>query len=362
MSTPASTAPMTSFLGDLFTGEEETDVALEVETPQPKPAVPVPGASETPAPSAPKTAVAAAATKTPVQASEPAKPKHPAWLLAQAESFGLHPLMIERLDTDTLGAVVTDEMKKARTRTQASPDSGQLPGQTAAPAQAAPPAVPAFDWGEHEDFEYDFDGKKVSKGKRKFTDDDVHPAIAAVIKKQSKEIEDLKAFVGTMATQARSATESRKEQAFNAAFDKFPSFLGKGSPQSLHGKPEFERRRILYQAVDGMMKAMPAEVRATMSLDSAVQSMAKSIFNVEPEVAAAASETPVQPSKRQPGTNGHASAQDWVNGAVAVPTQRTPNPAGPGRTKAVEAATDWFNEARTTEPDGGLTSIDEFLG
>lgn len=347
------TNTLTSFLGDIFTGDEEESaeaapvVATVASQPaQPaapvKPAVPVPGVSETPAPSSPVAA--------------PAPPKHPAGLLALAESLGTHPLVIERLDTDALANYVRDEVARLR---KDSAGGGPLPSATpgVTPHQEpppSPPALPAFDWGEHDDYEVDWDGKKVPKGKRKFTDDDVHPAVGAKIKAYEERISKLEKFIETMGKQVQTANESKKEQAFNAAFDQYADFLGSGSVASIRASaPEkFERRRLLYEAVNNMMAAMPEAARRHMTLESAVAGMAKSLFNIEPQVA-----KPVATVAKPP-----AVPADWQNGTLATPTHRTAGDKPNGVAKARQAVTDWMDDRRTNGELGDDTTLDEFFG
>lgn len=307
--------------------------------------------------------------------SEPApstpQPKHPKWLTDMAEQQGLHPLVLERLPTEEVNRIVIETMNRqlaersqssAIQAIQAPPQAPVIPGlptptqQAVAAVATQPPSAPqqpSFDWGMHPDVD---DRTGLPTAARQYTDADINPAIAAHIKKLAARTEELESFIKTMGQQVSQTQEQKIEAEFDASFNKYPAVFGQGNAKALAGKPEFERRKAVFQAVKGMYHALPAAARGSITIDSAVASMAQTLFGVQTQAAAPAAQ-PVPPT--EPSHPG----QGFVGGAVAVPTQRRAANLPPGRDAAVQAAVDWWGEQKGqgADPDAG-TSMNEFLG
>lgn len=358
----------------------QTGAALAVASAPSAPTFPLPTAQPQ---VAPNTAVGHSAASVPPPPAAPSAPQtqqpqsqHPAWLLNQATSLGIHPLVIERLDPqgltqvviETQGRLMADHSDRSRAATIQQPATPQHQAAAAATqaqvaAQPVAPQEPPFDWGTFED--------EVAPGQKqmvKFTDDMLNPAIAHHIKKLTKQITELQGFIGNMGRQAQESREAAIQREFDAAFNRIPQVFGNGTAASLQGTPEFQRRKIIYQAVKGMFSAMPKEALANMSVESGVLAMAKQIFNADPSVAAAAAPQPQpqhapQPQHHQNGNGQQAANGVWNNGIVAVPTQRRASDQQYGRDRAVAGAQQMFQEwqANGAFPQGGDTSIDEFL-
>lgn len=334
----------------------------EVSDPEPAYVLPEPVAKPTPvaapavAPVAPAAAAAPVAAQ-PASAVAPAAPasRHPAWLSAQFDALGLNPLLSERLSTEDLTRVVLDTQAQKVAEADSRVRSGLLAATPNAAAQVAAVAAPnpaaqqqpaAFDWGTFDDV-----GIDGTVTKKVYSDADIDPALAHHIKSQDKRIAEMERFIKGMSQTVAQSHEARVEAEFDRAFEKFPAVFGTGPGGSLRGKPEFERRKAVYGAVKGMFLALPEAARASMTVESGVQAMAKSLFNAEPTGAAAAA-TPGTPTPEQ-----------FVAGAVAVPTQRRPSDQPFGRDRAVAETTEFMRETTAAGgvPSGGDTTLDEFF-
>lgn len=294
----------------------------------------------------------------------PVTPKHPAWLIAQATELGIHPLLLDRLDTNELGQFVYDQNTLIRQNaaaqsrgaavTNPNPPGGTPHEVAAAATQTAPPPPQSqareFDWGEFQ--EYDEYGRPVAGKKKKYTDEDVNPALAHHIKKLTDEVQGLKSFIGTMQNQAIASSEKKFENEFDAAFSNYPAVFGAGSAAQVKGQPEFfERRKLVFGAAKAMMKSLPPELAGKMTIATAVATMAKSMFGVDPVAAAAT-----------PATPAGSPAPDYTNAGVARPTQRQPSSKPLGVERAEEAVKHWWQEQSANgKPVEGDTTVDEFL-
>lgn len=286
-------------------------------------------------------------------------PKHPAWLMRQAEELSIHPLVIDRLDTASLTQFVVESLSSRRAEsaaishanTIANPNPpGQTPASVAAAAMPKPPE-PQFDWGIHD--EYDEYGNKTGK-QMQYTDDNVNPAIAAHIKKLVKKVEELETFQSSMVKHATESNDQRVTREFDSAFSQFPQLFGQGDATAVANHPDLmQRRRVVFGAVKGMFQSMPKEMSTSMSIAEAVKTMTKSLFGID-SVAAAAAPTP--------SINGHGKQPDYANGHLAAPTNRLPNPKPLGEARAKDEAKAWWEAQRTEGIPGDVdTQIDEFM-
>lgn len=343
-----------------------TAPAPSAATAQPAPA-PAPSASPAPSTTPAQPAVlpggdlpsVTSSGSTPPQAPLTPASQHPAWLTRQAADLGVHPLVAERLDTASLTQVVMEELSRQRAefaersraatiqQPPAAPQQAPAPGQPAAVAQPQQP--PPFDWGTFD--ETDHEGRVI--GKKTYTEADIDPAVAHHIRTLTQEVAGLKQFINTMGQQAQTSREAQVQAEFDRAFDRFPSIFGQGTAQTLKGKPEFERRRVIYGAVKGMYSAMPPAARDAMTIEAAVAAMTQNMFGA----AAAATPTPA------PAVPGVPTPQQFQQGAVAQPTQRRDSGKPLGRDRAVDEARQWWQDQQAAGglPADGGTSIDEFL-
>jgi hypothetical protein len=306
-----------------------------------------------PAPAAAATQPAPAPTPAP---QTPPAPKHPAWLTSKAEALGLHPLLVERLDTGELSQVVTESLHRQlaeradRSRTETV--QGQQGQAAAAATPAQPQAPPAFEWGEFEDE----DPRTGAKEKRKYTDEDIAAPIAHHIKKlyeKVSRVEELEKYIATMQKQVVESAEARREREFDAAFSKFPALYGQGGYAAVKDNTEFlTRRKAAYQMAKAMIQSAPPELAAQLTVESVVTNLTRTMFGQAPVAAAA---TPA-PQPNHPG-NGYA------NGHVAQPTARQPGARQPGRAAAIDAVSDLWRQqqAQAPTPAGDYTTLDEFL-
>jgi len=269
---------------------------------------------------------------------QPPRPKHPQHLLRHAEALGFHPALVEALPTEQLTQVVMDAL--AAQRREAA--SQQLAAQVQRPAEAAsaptlgPPQgqrslAEEFDWGEYEDD--DGSGRKVTK---KVDPEDLHPALVGVLKRQQQQLAELRRQLAEQSQQQQQARERTTAQRFDAAFARFPKLFGAGSAEDVKGTPEFARRSAVYAQV----MAIPPAQRAGLTIEQAVEQVAKTLFG------------PLDAGARVEG---------WNAGAVAVPTKRGADPA-PGRSKAIQSVEEYMREQRSQ--GGSLfaeTTEDEFL-
>ncbi len=300
-------------------------------------------------------------------------PRHPQWLVTAAESQGIHPLVLERLDTNDLNAIVISTMQRqlaernnaVAVQTITAPQTqpvpvGTIPGQPAtiqpvsaqAPVAPSQPQVPSFDWGVHPDVDM-VTGQPTAP--RQYTDADINPAIAAHIKTLTTEVVGLKKFIATMNNTVAQSTEEKIQREFDTEFQKYPGVFGQGDGRAVHGKPEFERRRIVYQSVKAMFQTLPPEARAAVTIGGAVQNYTKTLFGADPVATVSGPQFAPQPTP--------APGQNFMGGAVAVPTQRKPAATQPGRDAAIEATMEWWNANKAANPAEGAggTSLNEFL-
>lgn len=346
---PATPAP--SAMDSLAASFDVQDPPHQYNLPAPAPAQPAPANVPPQGQPAPSAAVVATAVV----------PKHPAWLMAQAVELGVHPLLLDRLDTNELGQFVYDQNKAIRENgSQASRSAavqnqnpaGGSPSEVAAAAVAAAQAAvqtqqaKEFDWGEFQ--EYDEYGRPVAGKKRKYTDEDVNPALAHHIKALTEKIGGLEKFIGTMQNQAVASHEMKFQNDFDAAFAGYPAVFGTGTAATIKSQPEFfERRKLVFGAAKAMMKSLPPEIASKMPIATAVATMTKSMFGIDAPAAAAS-------QSGQP-------APDFTGGAVARPTQRQPSSKPLGTARATEAVTQWWqDQAVNGSTAEGDTSIDEF--
>lgn len=320
--------------------------AAAVAPEQAKPANATPGV--TPAPSVPPVAPAAPAPA-PVAA-----PKHPERLLRYASELGIHPLIVDKFSTDDLNAFVMDQLATVRQTHQQNQTASTITNPVAAAATPAVPAEPPFDWGKHPVL--DAEGRATA-ATRQYTEDEVHPVLAAHIKTLHGEIKGLKAELANMARAGAQSAEAQREKVFDAAFNKLGGVFGTGDAASLKGKPEWDRRATVYAAVKGMYAALPQAMRNTMPIEDAVFSIAKSMFNVPvpaPQAAPAAAAA----------QNGVPTPEAFRTGGTQPPTARRSNNDRPvGRDRAVHDATEWFKQQATegNPVEAGGTQMDEFF-
>lgn len=310
------------------------DVSPEYTSSAVQPVAPTAPAQKPPAaPAAPASPPAPAAPAAPAAAAA-----HPKWLTDRASDLGLHPLMVERLDTASLQQVVIESLAAQRSAAQAEARSALTnpPPQTVEQSEAQAQARGVeFDWGEHED--YDVHGRPTGK-KRKYTDDDTAPHLAAAIKRMAAELEQVKAFNQQMVAQMRGSQERTVEQQFDSVFSEMPGVFGTGTGAALKGRPEFERRAAVFNAVRNMLRGLPREAAAKADIRSAVLLMSKTLFGVEPAAPAAAA-TPKPEAAALPASHpGHA----FASGGVAQPTDRSTQQQPKGEARARQAVADWW--------------------
>lgn len=358
-------APLDALSASYDIQDEPAPIDLKAIEDLAKPA-PKPAPTPTPTPQAPAAVPATApATAAPVPA--PAAPEkrpsaHSASLLKRATDLGIHPIVIDRLNSSELSDLVFEQMS-ARLAAAAE-NSRAATVQSAAQAPAAPEpqkveaaSTPAeeqdrsWDWGEHQ--AYDEYGNPIAGKKMKYTDEMLNPALAHHIRAQAKRIEKLEKFISQVEQQQVTRHESRIERDFDEAFSLFPDTFGVGGAAAVRDNAELmERRKVTYAAVRAMFSTMPKEVAGKMTIKDGVVAMAKSLFGKDPKVEAAS--TPAVPPNH-PG-------QRYAGAALAAPTNRQPSDLPLGEARAKEEIKAWWNENRESgTPQGGATTPDEFF-
>ena len=264
----------------------------------------------------------------PAASTSQPKPGPSAWLVQKAEGLGLPSALIAGASDEVLSRAVIEQMG----RLSAERSAPRVVETVSNPVQISqtPAEESAFDWGEMDD--RDDAGRPV---KRKVSRDDLHPAIANVIERQDKQIRELKKALEGMTRGQQESAEQSFVQRLDAAFSKSPELFGAGSGESLKGTAEFARRQVVYQQI----MAMPPESRRGMTVEQAVDAVAKTLFGK-------GAAKPIRPS-----------AEEWNEGAVAVPTQRKGGGEPEGRDRAISSVSEYLRET------GGApgTSLDEFL-
>lgn len=297
---------------------------------------------------------------TPPAPPAPPPPKHSPWLLKKAEQFGIHPVVVDKLSSEELNQVVLEhvamQLENQRHFTQSQvldttnrppqaiqPTATQVPGQPTAVA-----TEPTLDWGTIED-EDPRTGQKVV---RPVEESEIYKPIAKLFKEQQKRIAALEEEIRQSRVQTQAAVERTVEQKFEDAFAKFPQLFGQGTGASLKGTPEFERRRVVYQYAN----SIPAEQRANMTIEQAVDQVTKLLFAVE------AASNGQAPSPQQVPQNGKKSPIDaWNSGVLASPTKRVEGSMPRGEKLARENIAAVMRDMAAQGDNFGETTEDEFL-
>lgn len=315
------------------------------------------GGSTSPNTPPPPAAVPAAT----VAATEPPKPKHPDWLVRQVDALQLPPTLLDVMGTDELTQTVVTLLDRERSRRAQDadaaaarrlldPNTGRTPAAPAGLPDATPPGPSesdAIDWGVHD--ETDEFGRPV---KRKYSDEDVSPAVVKVVRDLRAEVKSLKAELAEITKanreHAAATARSRTRAELDAVFERMPDVFGSGDPRKLD-RDQYNRRAAVARAVEGMMASLPPG--AAVTITDATLAMAKSLFKAEPG-------TPPPPpaaGKNRP------SPQDFETGHVAKPTNRNGTPVPNGRAKAIENLRERLSSLDTDDDDDDETSLEDFL-
>ena len=283
--------------------------------------------------------------------------RHPASVVERAKKYNVPAGAIEAMDTPALTELLFSlaESKASETpKTQPTPatsdarsGSNNSPGAGGASAVVTP-APEAFDWGEHAWI----DPETGAESKKKYTDEDLNPAIASAIKALHKKIAALEGVVEVAKKGAEAAKARSQDERFDAEFSRFPQLLGTGSGAALAGKPELDRRKAVYDATIRFYKAMPDEMRPAFPLSKAIDLQMKTLFNADPPasvVATVATDTSADDVKK------------WNQSATQKPSRRAAGDGKTGKAEAVQTVEQWIKENQG-EGFGEETSLDEFLG
>jgi len=251
-------------------------------------------------------------------------PKHSSRTLRMAQDLGLSDQEIAETPPDMLDDVVyhmnRQAMKLAREHsTQAllqSPGDRTLAQQPPKSAGQAPPEPDEEGFGALEE--------------------QLDPNLMGVIKRQAKEMKELKAMIGQLAQHEQvRQTESMAQQidrAFEGLGEAYQGILGKGRGIELQADSPHYARRL----------AVLAEVQRANTPGTMEQQITKAVKTLYgdrgPKQAA-------QPAGRQPAArrNGY-SAEEWERGGLARPTQRAGAAEPPGDQKAMRTAAAFMRE------------------
>lgn len=187
-----------------------------------------------------------------------------------------------------------------------------------------------IDWGEGED---------ESGNKRKFTKDDVHPALRNVIVGLVKEIKSLK---GEKAEDAKAAQQKQMDQ-FTAAFDascsRFTKTLGKGTLSDLEGTPQAKKRVAMFKEVCDIMSKNKG-----IRLDQAVEQAAEELYGAKLATVAKPKAKPkVESEEDEEEDEQTVRRQGYTQGKTVRPTGRKDKKAK-GASAAEEAVERWLED------------------
>lgn len=266
-------------------------------------------------------------------------PRHPAFLISMARSYGFTDQEINAYPTDTLGAIV--ERISARSQQQRA----QQPQQQVVPQQQpAPRPEPEED--------VVFEGIK---------DEDYAPELLSALKKAIKvpltRVKQLEKQLAEtqQAAQVREVQDltRRVDTFFSTLGPEFVSVFGVGSvdqvknfnPQAFAERAKvFRRANILHQEEGGDLLAHLAEQVKFLHPKKAA-----------PRKAPAAEEEMELEERKK----------DWVEGAVAKPTGRKEAPLAPGKEKAIRSVAAILKNrsgpAQTNEEANGHATAADFL-
>lgn len=187
---------------------------------------------------------------------QPDAPKHDQQDVDLAKFYGFTDAEIARMTPEQLVRDVARVQRATEQRTQTILQNYR---QAAPSSQPPPPPPEPSVWGDDED-EWEEDGKVV---KRKAKDDDFHPALARVIKRQQKELAELKQKLGVVNEHVEGRARSEMAEAIDGGFEdlgeEFVGIFGDGTYETLQeGSDEAERRQLVWQRVRNSLAGKPA--------------------------------------------------------------------------------------------------------
>lgn len=280
---------------------------------------------------APAKPAATPAEPAPSQPSEPAFPPgapkpqagvHDPRLAAAARDYGFSDEEIAQYSPQELQAAVGASYRAWSLAQQQwrQPEPAQPPPQKA-------PDEPQIDWGRHAD---------ETGSQRPFTEEDVSPAIAHVLKQQAKELASLKAQLAE-----RQQAEQRREaetmaERLDRLFEGRSDLFGKGAGRELRPEsPEMLKR----MGVLGVME------RLSGSIEQRYQKAVEAMYGAAPVVASELEpKKPAPPRDPETGriisreeSERRAAQERWQAGGLARPTQRVAADLPKGPQRAVRA-------------------------
>ena len=193
----------------------------------------------------------------PARPAAPA-PKHDAELLTLAREYGISEA--------EAGEYSPAQLVKQISRLQAR-DAAVMADRAARPA-SPPPPPPAdeIDWGEGEVYDEET-GRMV---KKKFTEEDIHPAVRQLIKSHAKQLRevmgDAKAAREELASQQAASLGDAINDGFDSLGPTYEAVFGKGPMAGLPDGPERQRRNLVWTQVREKLAGQPRPTAKQLSL------------------------------------------------------------------------------------------------
>lgn len=186
----------------------------------------------------------------------PPAPKHSREDVELAKHYGFSEAEIARMSPDQLVRDVARVQRAVEERTRTVMNG--LRPQQQAPLNPPPPPEPSV-WGDEEDEWEEEEGRTV---KRKAKDEDFHPALARVIKRQAKELAELKKQFGVVNEEVQTRSRTEMAEAIDGGFedlgDEYAGIFGTGTYETLEaGSDEAERRQLVWQRVRDSLAGKP---------------------------------------------------------------------------------------------------------
>lgn len=263
--------------------------------------VPEPTVIPTPAPDAAKPA----APSTPV-APEPAKlPSHPRSLVRRALEYGASQEQINAASLDELDSFVSDQ------------DTFRENAARAPKPDAKDPAQDDIDWGLRSD------GTPLKES-------DFEPGMAALIKRQHREMKELRATVATREVEHAAKT-------IDGAFANLDNpVFGSGAAAEIT-KEEFSARLRLLRAAGIDLNNPPSTPVIEKKLKAVMSELGISAKKESPK------KEPENAYAEAANGNGRITKEQWDEAGVAVPTKGNGKPVK-GQRAAMQAASEWLKK------------------
>ncbi len=246
----------------------------------------------------------------------PKEPTKPTWLIEQAREYGFSDSDIAEMDTNALGRACQVQRKRLDTLQREFATQRSLESH---PRQPEPAPIPEDDLPD------------ISH---------VDDTIAAVLRKQAKELRELRGEVGGVKQgQQRLAQRTiadTLDSAFSALDEKYLKLLGKG-PASDLDEAELQMRNYLIRKAGIDFNNLPSIPKIKTKLEAE----AAKLLGAE----TATSAGPYSASQKE-----SPSPEEWERGAVARPTQRGGAAEPPGEQKAINNLTRKLRENGQLSP------------